>query len=87
MDAGLRGGRRYNWAATEADLVAVRVDVGGFAYTVGVGLLFRGFESTVSDLCEGEVEVVDEDGVSGMAGELGHVLDVILVLPFSLPTQ
>src|SRR5688500_6998194 len=62
-------------AAAEPDLVAVGVTVGGLAHAVGVGLPLGGLESPVGDLGDAGIEVVDEDGVHGMAGMLGPLLD------------
>lgn len=57
------------------ELVPVGIAVGGLAHAVRVGLPLRGLESPVGDLGDEGVEVVDEDGVHGVAGMLGPLLD------------
>jgi hypothetical protein len=72
---GHGGGLLSEWSAAERDLVPLRVVVGGVAYTVGVGLLLGWLDAPAGDLGKASVEVVDEDGVHGMTGMLGPVLN------------
>src|SRR4051795_2406412 len=60
----------------ESDLVSVRIEVGRLADAVRVGLPLGGLQSPFRYPDHPGVEVVDEDGVHGMAGMLGPPFDV-----------
>src|SRR3954453_23074168 len=60
----------------ESDLVSIRIEVGRLADAVRVGLPLGGLQSPFRYPDPPGVEVVDEDGLHGMAGMLGAPFDV-----------
>src|SRR5215475_4510751 len=69
-------GSRSAWDSAEPDLVAVGVDVGDLAHAIRVRLPLRRLQPSPSHLGHQGVEVIDDDGVHGVAGVLGPLDDV-----------
>jgi hypothetical protein len=76
---------RSAWSAAEPDLVPVGIAVGGLAHTVGVGLTLGWLDSSFGDLGDEGIEVVDEDGVHGVAGMLESLLNEQIPMFRELP--
>ena len=77
--------RSLEWAAAEANLVAVGVAVDHLAHTVPVRLLCGRLDSSGRDALDPLIEVVDEERVLCMAGALGPLLDVEVPVLGKLP--
>src|SRR5262249_14041837 len=60
----------------ESDLVSVGVSVGGLAHAVGVRLLLRRLQPPPGYLGHQGVEVINDDGVHGVAGMFRLLDDV-----------
>src|SRR5262249_17230383 len=73
---GSCAGSRSAWDSAEPDLVAVGVDVGGLAHAARVRLPLGGLQSPLGYLGHEGVEVINDDGVHGVAGVFGPLADV-----------
>src|SRR5712691_3772580 len=69
-------GSRSEWDSAEPDLVSVGIDVGGLSHAIRVRLPLCRLQSPLGYLGHQGVEVVNDDGVHGVAGMFRPLYDV-----------